>query len=222
MYHTERELFGKALLEGITEKFREELEESKENKICSSEHYNKISNIIGHKIRKNNNFRKRTLIAIIVAAVLLLSGCTIYIYRNEIRDFIVEIYESFIKVSYDEDGQSEGEYIKEYYALSYVPDGFELINEDKTPLMVLYEWENQSKNSLKFEQFLLDGSNFYLDNEEGYTSVIEYKEFTIYYHSTDTNYKFIWNDGYYIMVLSSSIPISEENLYQIIDGVKID
>ena len=154
MKNNERELFKKALSEAMAQKYDEELSECEENAICSQKHYDKMQKIIGRNIcRSKKRLTKKSLIAIIVAAALLLTGCTAaYIYRDEIRDFVEEIYDEFIKLTYDDEEQNPVGGIKEQYELTYVPEGYEKTNEKITSLYIYYEYTNVNKNKLTFRQ----------------------------------------------------------------------
>lgn len=108
MYKVARELFKKALSEAMAQKYDEELAGCQENSICSPRHYDKMQKIIGNDTYNlKKKWSKKSLIAIIIAAALLLSGCAAaYIYRDEIRNFVEEVYEKFIKLTYDDGQQS--------------------------------------------------------------------------------------------------------------------
>lgn len=223
MYSLDKELFRKALSEAMINKFEIELKQCPTHVTCSAEHYEKISSIIGVDVTKQQrswNTKKRSLIAILIAAAILLTGCTVYVYRNEIREFIEDVYENFIGVTFDEDRIGEGATITEQYIVSYVPEGYELINEVSNPLFVLYEWTNKDGETLSFEQMLLDGSGFWLDNEEGSKKIVEHGGYEIYYKQSDLSHHYIWNDGKYAMTLNSSVQLSDDDLIKILNSVK--
>ena len=221
MKNNDRELFKKALSEAMTQKYDEELAGCEENAICSQKHYDKMQKIIGRNIcRPKKRLTKKSLIAIIVAAALLLTGCTAaYIYRDEIRDFVEEIYEEFIKLTYDDEDKTSGTGIKQSYELRYVPEGYEKITEKITPLYVYYEYENEDGVKLTFTQSPIDGSNFYFDNEDGNTTIYEYNGYKIYCRVLNSTYHYTWNDGYYSLTIDSNTFLSENELNKIIDGI---
>lgn len=221
MKNNDRELFKKALSEAMAQKYDEELSECEENAVCSQKHYDKMQKIIGRNIcRPKKRLTKKSLIAIIVAAALLLTGCTAaYIYRDEIRDFVEEIYEEFIKLTYDEEDKTSGTGIKQSYELRYVPEGYEKITEKITPLYVYYEYENEDGVKLTFTQSPIDGSNFYFDNEQGNTVVYEYREYKIYCRVLDSTYHYTWNDGIYSLTINSQFALTNDELNNIIDGI---
>jgi hypothetical protein len=222
MNNNDRELFKKALSEAMAQKYDEELAGCEENAICSQKHYDKMQKIIGRNIcHPKKRLTKKSLIAIIVAVALLLTGCTAtYIYRDEIRDFVEEIYEEFIKLTYDDEEQNPVGGIKEQYELTYVPEGYEKTNEKITSLYIYYEYTNVNKDKLTFHQNPLDGSNFYFDNEQGDTTVYEYHEYKIYCRILDSTYHYTWNNGIYSLTINSSVALTNDELNSIVDGIR--
>lgn len=221
MKNNDRELFKKALSEAMAQKYDEELAECEENAICSQKHYDKMQKIIGRNIcRQKKRLTKKSLIAIIVAAALLLTGCTAaYIYRDEIRDFVEEIYEEFIKLTYDDEEQNPVGGIKEQYELTYVPEGYEKTNEKITSLYIYYEYENGEGEKITFRQNALDGTNYGVDNEDGYTTIFAYGEINIYCRTLNSTHHYIWNDGKYALSIDSTVLITENEFVKIIENV---
>ena len=129
--------------------------------------------------------------------------------------------EAEVKLTFDKKQNDQNEIIEEVYFPSYMLDGFELSNEVSTPIMVLYEFVNDSDELISFEQLVVEGSNFLLDNEKGDTTIIEVDDYKVYHRYTDKQHHYIWNDGKYAMTLNSSFSISNEELKNIIYGMKI-
>lgn len=223
MNNNERELFKKALSEAMAQKYDEELAECEENAVCSQKHYDKMQKIIGRNVyRPKKKLSKKALIAIIVAAALLLTGCTVaYIYRDEIRDFVEEIYDEFIKLTYDDEEQNPVGGIQEQYELSYVPEGYEKTREKITPIYTHYEYENVDGEKITFRQNLLDDTNFRLDSEHGDTIIFTYGEFDIYCRVFETSYHYIWNDGKYALNINSTALIDDNELIKIIENIVV-
>ena len=215
-----RELFGKALAEAFAEKFDEELAACEETAACSQEHYDKMQKIINSSCSApKRKFSRKSLVAIIIAAALLLTGCAAYICRNEIRDFVEDVYEKFVRLTYCESDKQSTPKIDEVYELTYVPDGYELVEEIINPVKVLYEFENQEGALLIFKQVVLDKTNYGFDVEEGNTLLYEFNGFKIYCRELDTSLHYIWNDGEYSLRLTSSITLDEAELEKIVLGI---
>lgn len=218
----QRDTFKKALFEAISEKYDDELSniDSEQKIICSKKHYLKLSAIFGFKVNHNKKFSVRLLIGILIAA-LILTGCTAYVYRNEIKEFFVEIYEKHISVTYDNDNKTtmgNDELIS--YKVTYIPEGYELINELNNSLYIFYEWQDVNGNSITLQQVTFDGTEFYIDAENGNTDILICEQYEIYCRKFDNSSNYIWNDGIYAFTLASTEQLSNEELFKIIKGIK--
>ena len=215
-----RELFGKALAEAFAEKFDEELAACEETAACSQEHYDKMQKIINSsRSAPKRKFSRKSLVAIIIAAALLLTGCAAYICRNEIRDFVEDVYEKFVRLTYSEGDKQSTPKISEVYELTYIPGGYELVEENKNPLITFYKFENEKGEFLTFQQDVLDKTNSGLDGEDGNTQLHEFSGFKIYCRVLDTSSHYIWNDGEYSLRLTSSVALDEAELKEIVLGI---
>ena len=219
---SQRDMFKKAIIEAMYEKYDSELScaDSDLNVACSKKHYLKLSMILGFTVGNNKSFSKRILVGILIAA-LLLTGCTAYVYRNEIKEFFVEIYEKHIRITYDNDNKTTmGKTTIEPYRVSYMPNGYEQIDQFETPIHVSYTWQDSNGNTIDLQQKILDGRDIFLDAEHGESKIINYKQYEIYCRKIDNYYHHIWNDGDYAMTLVSTVEISDDELFKIIEGFK--
>ena len=169
----------------------------------------------------NNHISKKTIGVIILVATLLLMGCTAYAFGNEIRDFFVKVYDSFIKVTFDEEQQGGKEHIEDIYYPSYMLEGYELVYEDVDLFVVIYEFKNSSGEMLRFDQSLLDGTNYFLDAENGEAELREIDNHLFYYKFTGQRFYYTWNDGKYAMTLTSSAELSDEDLINLFKGISL-
>ena len=91
MYKEEKRLFGEAVLQALKEKYEEDLGACKFTADYSENQTNSLKKIIEDYSLKEKRKKKVKLIALLVAAALLLTGCTVYIYRDAIREFVEHI-----------------------------------------------------------------------------------------------------------------------------------
>ena len=105
-------LFKLALIEGLSNRIDRQIADCTESIEPSPAHDRAMNKIITAAKKKALYFtRLRRAVAILVAAALLLTGCAV-VYRDEIREFIEEIYDSFLKANYS-DGIEETEEIED-------------------------------------------------------------------------------------------------------------
>ena len=220
MNNTNLELFKQALLEGVSNRIDREIESCTETIVCSKRHKAAMKRIINGKYKESETrslgFKK--VVAILVAALLLLASCAI-VYRNEIRNFIEEIYDSFIRLSYSE-GENPSDEIEGVYELSYIPNGYSQQKEEITLLKSSYVFSNSNGNTMMFEQRVLDAVTFYTDVENGYKKIVDVNIYDVYYKETKYQKCYMWNDGKYTLRLISDVGISTEELILIINGIK--
>ena len=214
---TNQELFKQALVEGVNRRIDRELAACEEEVVFSRRHIKAMNRIIKGKTPAKPINRK--MIAILVAAaILLLAGCAI-IYRDEIRGFITDVKEFFVKVTFDA-GESESRVIDEVYELTYIPDGYEIESEYIYKYVVQIVIKDSRGDKIKFIQQPLDNASFMIDIEHGYDEIFSVGNNRIYYQEADGINCYIWNDGKYAFKLNSTEELPLQVLKQIINGIK--
>lgn len=221
MYKEEKRLFGKAILQALKEKYQEELDACDFTAECSEAHKKAMEKIIADFDAKEKHKKKIRLIALLVAAALFLTGCAVYVYRDAIREFVEHIYETYIMVDFDSEDKNQNSVnsIEEVYTLTYVPEGYELVQELKTNVIVTYRWENDNGDSLIFEQLILDSSKFILDVEHGETIEVLGNDKIVYHRVIESSHCYIWNDSKYSMTIKSSVELEREDLINIFNNI---
>lgn len=218
----ERALFSQALREGLARKFEAELAQCPETIQCSEEHLRKMNEIIeGHaRAARLARLKRRIVAAMVAAALLVLTACTAYAYRGEIKEIFVKMREAYIKLFYDEAGSESDDEITVHYTLGYVPEGYELVNEIRGMSVGKYTWSDENGNSIIFEQLVWDGTIYTIDSETGETTMIVCGTTEVYYRITQIH-TYIWNDGTYSFKLSVPQPLSEGELELFLSGMKV-
>ena len=219
----ERDLFRQAVTEAFIRKFDSELEDCPFDGTCSVEHVSRMEAIMTDGLKAiQSRKRKSWVVALLVAAALLLTACTVYAYRGEIREFIEKVYEERIRVTYyDAEQEPVGDIITEYYTLGYVPEGYVLESEQRYPAANRIKWINDENDFIDFEQHILDGSNYSMDSEYGQASVIVCGEINVYCLISDITC-YTWNDGMYGYKIYSSVKLSDDELTRMIFEVRND
>ena len=208
------ELFKQALSEGVSNRFDKIAAECAEEIVCSDKHKLVMQTIVYGKAAEKRGLspRVKRIIAILVAAALLLTSCGI-IFRNELRE-IFDKY--FVKISYDSE---EADLIEDVYELGYLPEGYSLKDEIIRPLRIQYEFANDNGDFIWFEQQPMDGTDFVVDSEEGYSRIEEISDYEIYYRYTNKNHVYVWNIGKYSMKLKSSVKIPLSEIAMVLNGI---
>ena len=215
-------LFQQALWEATGNVYDRELAECTEDAKCSRRHYAKMRRILGVAVlpATTRTIRiKRRVIAALVAAVLLLTGCTVYAYREEIREFIETVFEDYVRVTYHDGEEDPVEAtISEYYTLGYVPEGYELAKVFERNSQTKYDWTNSLGEYITLEQCHVDSGLFGLDNIQGDWDVVQIGEYRVH-HRVAEAYYYLWNDGLHAYRLTTSILWEEQELSEIIENL---
>lgn len=218
------ELFKQALNEAWDEKIREEVEACTEEIQTSERHKAAMAAILDGNYEKEEKrsawkLTRAKIAAILVAAALLLASCAV-IYRNEIRDFVEEIFEDFSKVTYSENDAADGKTIEEVYELTYVPKGYVLEKSTVNPTLVRYEFVDESNSIIIFEQKVLDYNSSAFDVEKGFTLLLIEDKTAVYHKNVNEFHFYLWNDGNYSLSLRSSCQISNQEMQRILQNIK--
>lgn len=146
--------------------------------------------------------------ACIAAVVIILSASSLSVeaVREAVHDFFMSIFEDHTAVSVNSD--TEKDYpatIEEEYAISNLPDGFELSDYNRDSGTIFAAYFNGDKY-IFFDQFVHDSYLGYFDNEH---SELEYytdesgQEYLI--QNTGHDYCILWDDGNYILQITSNL-----------------
>ena len=221
MYKSEARLFGMAVVAGLSNRYEKELAENTESPRCSEVHTSAILDIVSKAIAVEHSHAKRRLIAILVAAaLLLLVGCTAFVYRNEIGSFVEHVYEEYINIELPENDDKVLTEIEHAYTLSYIPERYILTDEIVNSVFVKYIYEIELGERIIFEQSLKSISNIGIDNESVDAEVFEYQDIEIYIRTSEMKKHYVWYDEDYVFTLICPKDLDQDEILKIIDGMK--
>ena len=220
MNRAENDLFRRAIVEALSQNNREELAECTDPVVASKKHYRKMSAILGFGVRRPVVWTRtrKMWVAAIIAAALLLTGCAVANYKA-IGEFIINIYEDIIKMPDlgREDQTLNSDF--EIYELTYVPEGYSLIETFVGENICCYKWSSESeKKELNFSQ-RERGSSIYSFDEVA--ELIDIGNNQISIHHTGDSVCYIWNTEQYVFTLYSNCVLEMKELQKIIEGVSL-
>ena len=222
MQEENRLLFSKALYTALNERFDEELSSCVDIK-PSKRHISAIKAIIREQKIININRRKlpmRLLVAAILATTLFLTGCfTALIYRNEFKTFIEEIYTDHISLIFsNKEGTSSDEVLEKIYELIYLPEGYELVNEENIYDQRYYHYyKNKTGEEIVLKQYLSSSAHINLDNGEAEILNVGNKE--VYIYVTENLTFSFWESDNSTLDLSVPGNIDKEDIVKIIENI---
>ena len=168
------ELFKQAISDGLSKKFDSVVNSYTDEIVCSEQHNFAMRTMVYGKADAKRTWspKMKRVVAILIAAALLLTSCGI-IFRNEIREIVDEFFAKYVY-----SGDDNGIYtIEEVYELTYLPEGYFLEDKIISHTTAKYTYINYQGEVIKFEQRILDGSDFTVDSESGYSQMKEIEEF---------------------------------------------
>ena len=220
--HCNRILFQQAIFDGISQKYEEELAVNEESVLCSKKHKTIMRNFL-YPLRfsaTNVNRSKRTLIAVLVASIILLAGCTVYIFRGSVWD-VVKIYKDHIEISFNRDNMGNDKPVEDIYSLGYMPEGYELKTDHSNPGIVYRVWKNAESDRISFEQYSLFNSDILLNAEDGSTTIFECAGWEVYCRQYEDSCYYIWVDKDYYLTIFTNGNVPREEVIRIIEGIEV-
>lgn len=213
------ELFKQAISDGLSKKFDSVVNSYTDEIVCSEQHNLAMRTIVYGKADAKRTWspKMKRVVAILIAAALLLTSCGI-IFRNEIREIFEDVCDFFVAITYTKDN-SYNTVIGEVYKLGYLPEGYYLSIENIRPIGAQYEFKNENGDYIWFEQKSIDGTDFYIDSESGYSQISEIQDYEIYYRNVNSTHVYVWNDGKYSMKISSTIKLSNKEILLMLQGI---
>lgn len=210
-------LFADALIEAFDRKFNDALLSSADTSVPNN---SIISFEREYRRLLSSKRRRRVMLIAAVLAVLMLCGCTVYVYRERIAEFLIE----HTPVSTVVISEAKNVVLPEVvpcYGLSYVPEGYKLVERKPHYVNARTEWQNEEGNTIEFKQFLANSPVFY-NNKGDAVREIEHNGRTILCISANYNYySYLWENGSYFLSIASSIPLPEDELLRMIDSIVI-
>ena len=212
------DLFRQAINEGLSNGFDSVANSYTDNIVCSEKHMLAMRTIVYGKADTKRVWtpKMKRIIAILIAAAILLTSCGV-IFRNEIR----EVFDELFVILVVDNNDNQVKFIEDVYVLEYVPEGYILTEEISNISLTQYTYKNSEDKILVFEQSPINGTEYVVDTESGYSEFMEVEEYKIYYRVTSEFYNYFWNDEKYLIYLRSTAPISNDELTLIIEGITI-
>ena len=212
--------FGQAVFEGICQMQEAVLANTEDNTDCSARHKRIMKIIADKRVSPSMAVRllskKKVLLTFIAAAAIALS-CTAYIFGNEIRSIVEQIFDDHVDVKFE--GEPVVERLERKYTVNYIPEGYKLVYERDTPSHIYYQWENPGGYVIGFCQSIANPS-ISINAEHGIEKTkLQINEKEIYYYKNEMLHAAIWSDGIYALYLDCTEDISDEEFLRLIEGI---
>lgn len=161
-------------------------------------------------------------VACIIAALIIAAVGTVLsidALREGVKNFFVESYEKFSRIIFQQDNDAP-DTIEEYFAPSFIPEGYQKETTKKDATGYLISYINQQKGKITYMQSCIGSANTYINTEDGIT---EETSEGLYVYSPKTSCRMFFKSDdkyeYYITVPES---ISKEELLKIAESLKAE
>lgn len=153
-------------------------------------------------------------VAACFAACISLFFCSCFCFpavRAEVARLAVEFYDKYLGIS-DERPSVIGQEI-EHHAPTYLPEGYELVEENYSDYWTYVVYSNQSGKQIIYSQNDNRSATRYFDSEGAMLSDVfinEYRGKFLEYTDRDKTENFImWTDGIYTYYITAELPYEE-------------
>ena len=169
--------------------------------------------------------RKVASILIIIFISLAITTMSVEALREPIFKFFIETYEKFTKVTFQPENENEEisipTTIEQAMEPSYLPDGFEETDREKTDIgnMIRIEFTNESGDILLFSQMTMDELNLTIDTEGVDTKDMSVNENSGIFYSNNGWNTLIWNDKQYAYSIFSLE--DKETILKIAESIEV-
>jgi len=157
-----------------------------------------------------NTTPKKALLALAAAVLLMITMMfSVSALREPVVRFIVEVYEKFSQVFFQ---QQEEDYfpatLEVYYTPTWLPEGY-LEETDQIVDIILrcdHTYVNENRDEINYRQYTITTSILSIDTEDVQPKPVSVNGNEGLYYSNKRIQNLIWNDGQYGFRLSGPVP----------------
>ena len=161
---------------------------------------------------------------VLVALILALSSCG-YIFRTIIGNYIVRFFGETIQISPSDrmdnnNNNNDKQSLNVIFDTTYVPDNYHLISSCDSDSVITRQWEN-GNDIIILHISEASSAKIEVNNLHGTTFFKTFGTYEVICHESEIGCCYVWNDGAYGFMLSSSHIIQENTLSEIVTTVSI-
>ena len=218
MTDTNLNLFKKALSEGLSNKIDLVTDGYTAEVKCTKKHTIAMRTILRGKMPGEHIHtpRLKWVIAIVLSAALILTGCVIK-FREKIAGFFTEIFGSTIKMTYA-DTKNAKTTIEEEYEFTYAPEGYVLTKSTKFLSFREQIFENNEGLLLICRQLCPGSSAMGVYNDGKQEVVLNIGDYEIYCKNYPDSSVYVWHNAGYVFMMSSDRELTNEEVTAIVTG----
>lgn len=169
----------------------------------------------------NTASKKVSIFIVVLVLTFSTSLITVESFRTEFTEFIVQTYEKFSLIFLaDSDDENAPAIIEEYYAPTWIPDGFEVEFEEKSIFDNIIYFSNQ-ESTIYYSQTIQDSTGYMFDTENVIVenlSINGCEAIYIVNENSDSKTIIFSNDMYIFSVCAN---VSKDDLVRIASSIQV-
>jgi len=185
-----------------------------------SEKYNKRIEKIFAKNDPRIIWMPRKVATVLIAASLIFAlSVTAFAFRENIKDFFIDIYDTFVKITAKEnDEEPLPDKIEKVYTIYGIPDGFEKIDDSADEVVAQQCWISDT-GMIVLQQILAKDTEISSSNENSQLEETQLAGKTIFMIQENGSYTLYWSEAGYIFTLIVSDTISFESVKDMVKNI---
>jgi hypothetical protein len=181
-------------------------------------HMNKLIHTYSSGKANKSHIGGKRLIAILAAVIMVFSmALSVSAVRESIYKFVSQVYQKYTQIFFSQtssSSQTESLTFKAYIP-SYIPDGFQLVHQEKDD-MVMLEYE-KGKDFVSYDQEPIENVSARINTEGVKIENTKLNGMPAQYYSNKGIQNLIWYDDQYMYTVSSTL--DRKIVFQIAESV---
>lgn len=207
--------FKKAISEALCEEYSESIPKNNSDHVFSDSFNKKMDKLIKRQRKPyykmiNTAVKRAACFAVLVLAASITTVISVDAFRGYFKNFFIKTFSTHSEISAVDSGdESAPETIENNYDITYNLNDYDIVyNErDEFSRNITYQ---KGKVVIDYYQFVKSQFDLHLNTEDAEISSVEINGHeAVYYCDNNNYYHLIWDNGEYIILLSSNIVKNE-------------
>lgn len=153
--------------------------------------------------RERAGYTPRKIAAILIAATLIFAlSITAFAFRENIKDFFIEIYEDcFVISASTPENELLPTKIESFYTVYDIPDGFSKIADDESEIIAQQAWTSDT-GMVALQQTLAKGAEISASNQNASFEETKLGDKELFWIKDDHGFQVFWTENGYIFTLN--------------------
>lgn len=166
--------------------------------------------------KMTNTTPKRMAVLVAVIALLVAGTMSVSAIREPALKIIMEIFDTHIDMHFE--GQTTS-VIAEEYELTWLPEGFEMVDKSVSEVDVITTYRNNNGNEIQLWQTITQDTSAHSDNEQGEVKTIYVNDKEVLVNMGEKSSFATWLEDGYLMDIIYQGNIGEDTMIKMIKNI---